>query len=479
MRILNSLLLATLAIGVFILVVPDAVVGSVPLVRGIRLELGGVLLSIGLLGLAGMLATVEAAVGATRRSRLLQVSEDGSDRASDLRLIQARMGELGAVTRLFLAFAIATASVLLVSVAGADLVSSFGWVGTLFVIVGVVTLVAVLFGDLIPHAAGVANPEPIALALTGTARVCLVIGAPIFVVLRFVARMILRAPVEVGHARGSAPAVSEAGIMRQVNVAKEEGVFEADQGAMIESIFTLNDTIAREIMVHRIDIVGVPTTASVAEAVKRGLDAGHSRIPVYEGTVDQIVGIFYLKDALRLRRIEDTRSVGEMMRPAYFVPETKKVDDILREMQFRRIHLATIVDEYGGTAGLITIEDILEEIVGDIRDEFDIEEPPVQRLSEDIAVVDASVALDDLNEILGLELASDDVDTLGGLIYESLGRVPSVGDVISTPSARLVVEEVDGTRINKVRVVKSVPGSAPTAAPAATDPSTIRPPTGD
>lgn len=267
--------------------------------------------------------------------------------------------------------------------------------------------------------------------------------------------------------------------MRQVNVAKEEGVFEADQGAMIESIFTLNDTIAREIMVHRIDIVGVPTTASVAEAVKRGLDAGHSRIPVYEGTVDQIVGIFYLKDALRLRRIEDTRSVGEMMRPAYFVPETKKVDDILREMQFRRIHLATIVDEYGGTAGLITIEDILEEIVGDIRDEFDIEEPPVQRLSEDIAVVDASVALDDLNEILGLELASDDVDTLGGLIYESLGRVPSVGDVISTPSARLVVEEVDGTRINKVRVVKSVPGSAPTAAPAATDPSTIRPPTGD
>ena len=121
----------------------------------------------------------------------------------------------------------------------------------------------------------------------------------------------------------------------------------------------------------------------------------------------------------------------------------------------------------------------VEHVVGDIRDEFDIEEPPVQRLSEDIAVVDASVALDDLNEILGLELVSDDVDTLGGLIYESLGRVPSVGDVISTPSARLVVEEVDGTRINKVRVVKSVPGSAPTAAPVATDPSTIRPPTGD
>ncbi|NDE77424.1 MAG: HlyC/CorC family transporter, partial [Proteobacteria bacterium] len=248
---------------------------------------------------------------------------------------------------------------------------------------------------------------------------------------------------------------------------------------MLGGILDLAHVDVSEIMVHRIDIVGVPTTASVAEAVKRGLDAGHSRIPVYEGTVDQIVGIFYLKDALRLRRIEDTRSVGEMMRPAYFVPETKKVDDILREMQFRRIHLATIVDEYGGTAGLITIEDILEEIVGDIRDEFDIEEPPVQRLSEDIAVVDASVALDDLNEILGLELASDDVDTLGGLIYESLGRVPSVGDVISTPSARLVVEEVDGTRINKVRVVKSVPGSAPTAAPVATDPSTIRPPTGD
>lgn len=461
------------------MVLPDGIIGSVPLIRGFRLELGGILLATGLFGLAGMLAMVEAAIGATRRSRLMQVADGVSGRATDLRLLQARLGELGAVARLFLAFATTTASVLLVSATGADLAYSFGWPGTLFAIVAVVTLVAILIGDLIPHAAGGANPEPIALALAGTARICLVVGAPILVVLRFLARVILRAPVEIGHARGSASAVSEAGIMRQVNVAKEEGVFEADQGAMIESIFTLNDTIAREIMVHRIDIVGVPTTASVAEAVKRGLDAGHSRIPVYEGTVDQIVGIFYLKDALRLRRIEDTRPVGEMMRAAYFVPETKKVDACLREMQFRRIHLATIVDEYGGTAGLITIEDILEEIVGDIRDEFDIEEPPVQRLSEDIAVVDASVALDDLNETLGLQLPTDDVDTLGGLIYSSLGRVPSVGDVVSTLSARLVVEEVDGTRINKVRVVKSVPGSAPTANPVAPDVTTTRPSTGD
>jgi CBS domain containing-hemolysin-like protein len=193
----------------------------------------------------------------------------------------------------------------------------------------------------------------------------------------------------------------------------------------------------------------------VGEAADQAIAAGHSRVPVYEETIDRVEGVFYVKDALRFLREGrlDVR-VQEVMRPAYFVPETKKVDDLLREMQQRRVHLAIVVDEYGGTAGLVTIEDILEEIVGEIQDEFDAEEAPVVQISEGEAVIDALMTLDDVNDILSTQLDAEDVDTLGGYVYAKLGRVPAKGDEIASEGVRLIVEQIEGNRINKVRIIK-------------------------
>jgi CBS domain containing-hemolysin-like protein len=225
-------------------------------------------------------------------------------------------------------------------------------------------------------------------------------------------------------------------------------------------------------MVPRIDITAADGATTLEEAVDLAIKAGHSRIPIFEDTIDRIVGIFYVKDALRfLREGRLDIKVREIMRTAYFVPETKNVDDLLGEMQSRRVHLAVVVDEYGGTAGLATIEDILEEIVGEIQDEFDEEEAPLLQVNEHEVVVDALMTLDDVNDILSIQLEADDVDTLGGYLYAKLGRVPQTGDELPANGARLIAEEVEGNRINKVRIIKSVEtaegnGVKPTADPA-------------
>jgi CBS domain containing-hemolysin-like protein len=207
-------------------------------------------------------------------------------------------------------------------------------------------------------------------------------------------------------------------------------------------------------------MVTAPVTASLRDVLDIMLRHGYSRIPVYRESVDDIVGVIYAKDLLRhMHAGKENVPLNMLMREAYFVPETKKVDELLREMQARRVHVAIVVDEYGGTAGLVTIEDILEEIVGEIQDEFDAEEARVQRVSEHEAVVDAMMPLDDVNDLLSMQLQEEDVDTLGGYVYVQLGRVPQQGDEIrvSQPSggARLVVEEVEGNRVTRVRIIKT------------------------
>jgi putative hemolysin len=240
-----------------------------------------------------------------------------------------------------------------------------------------------------------------------------------------------------------------------VDVAEEEGVLEEEEGEMIRSIFEFGDTVAREIMVPRIDMQAADVSMSLSEIVDLAVEEGHSRVPVYEGTADRVLGIFYVKDSLRfLRQGRMDVDVREIIRPAYFVPETKKVDELLREMQKRRVHVAVVVDEYGGTAGLVTIEDILEEIVGEIQDEFDTEEAMVEHVNENESIVDAMMTLSDINDALSLALDEEDVDTLGGYVYARLGRVPEPGDEVHEPYVSLVVEEVEGNRITRVRVVR-------------------------
>ena len=247
---------------------------------------------------------------------------------------------------------------------------------------------------------------------------------------------------------------------------EEQVVIMAHQGAiqpmrptekkLIDNILEFRETIVREIMVPRLDIVALPVTASLKEALGVIVDKGHSRIPVYDGTIDQIVGILYAKDILRYMKEAyphwPSVPLRDILRPPYYVPETKRVSELLPEMQREKVHLAIVVDEYGGTAGIVTIEDVIEEIVGEIQDEYDREETPIREVAPHVFVADARLDLEDVSDIIGVELPDDIADTLGGFVYALLDRMPRPGDEVEYPPVKLRVEELEGMRISKVRI---------------------------
>jgi putative hemolysin len=221
---------------------------------------------------------------------------------------------------------------------------------------------------------------------------------------------------------------------------------------MIFSIFEFGDTLVREIMVPRIDIFALQVDTSIDEAVQAILESGYSRVPVYNESIDHVIGLLYTKDLLKAWGNSKQMTLRELLRPANFVPESKKLDDLLAEMQGGRIHIAIIVDEYGGVAGLVTMEDMMEEIVGEIQDEYDHgEELSYQKVSDGVYVFHGKINLNDFNEILGSALTSDDADTLGGYLFNRIGRVPKVGEKWEEGGVLLTVEQIVGRRIRRVR----------------------------
>ena len=226
------------------------------------------------------------------------------------------------------------------------------------------------------------------------------------------------------------------------------------------SIIDFGDTVAREVMTPRPDMVTVEAEVSVRDALERALAAGYSRIPVEGEGIDDIIGIAYTKDLVRAERVGKAgQPVRDSMRPPKFIPESKEVSDLLREMQEEKFHLAIVVDEYGGTAGLITLEDLLEELVGDIVDEFDVEEPTVERCDDGSVLVSALYSVDDADDLLDAELPRGTWDTVGGLMLDLVGRVPDQGDSVEVDGFRLTAVDVRGRRIGRVRI-------EPTGAPA-------------
>lgn len=241
---------------------------------------------------------------------------------------------------------------------------------------------------------------------------------------------------------------------------------------MIHGVLEMTDKMAREVMVPRIQVIALPDDAGLEEAVQVVLDRGHSRIPVYAETIDNITGILYAKDLLQVWRKDRGVRVSSLTRPATFVPEAKRLGELLQEMQLAKVHMAVVVDEYGGTAGVITIEDLLEEIVGPIRDEYDIgEREEIQIISPTEALLTGSASLDDVNDVLHLNLEGEDFDSVGGLVYSLLGRIPSVGDVVDAGEGlRLRVEGVERRAIRMVRAIRDQPfeveeGQEPAPAP--------------
>ncbi len=253
----------------------------------------------------------------------------------------------------------------------------------------------------------------------------------------------------------SLPRTREQAVEQMVDASARAGLIESDERAMITGILQLDRTFAREIMVPRIDMVAVEVETPLSQALDVMITGAHSRVPVYEESIDHIVGVLYAKDLLRVWRDGPADvPLRMLLRPAYFVPESKRLDELLQELQRHHVHMAIVVDEFGGTAGIVTIEDVLEEIVGEIQDEYDIgEEPLVEQVSENEGVFNARATMDDVNQALALDLPEES-DTLAGLVYQRLERLPKVGDQVQVGNAQITVLEMLGRRIKKVRVSK-------------------------
>jgi CBS domain containing-hemolysin-like protein len=392
---------------------------------------------------ASVLAVAETSITRTTRSRASAMADQDPRRGGRVkRIVENLERDLNAI---YLSVNIVqTVQAALVGVLAGRL---FGPLG---VAIGIVLNVVVLFV--------LAEAAPKTWALQHTDRAAL-LTAPLVDFVGWVLRWPARALIGVanvilpGKGLKKGPFVTEEEILALAEEAAEAAVIEESERELIESIIDFGDTVVREIMVPRPDVVAVERDATVTEVVELGIGRGLSRIPVYGESSDDVVGIVYVKDAFEKERSgHGDRPVTDVVRPAHFVPETKRVSELLADMQARKTHISVVIDEYGGNAGLVTLEDLLEELVGEIQDEFDREAADLVRLPDGDVLVLGSLNVGALNEELDLRLPEGNWDTVGGLVFGTLGRVPVPGDAVDVDSVRLVVERVDGRRVTRVRV---------------------------
>jgi len=252
--------------------------------------------------------------------------------------------------------------------------------------------------------------------------------------------------------------LTEKDLQAAITQSEEEGIINEEEGDMLHSIFEFGDTIVREVMVPRTDMICCSTMAFLQDILGAVIASGHSRIPVYEGTNDRIVGIVYAKDLLKYWGNE-TLKVVDVMRTPFFVPETKNVEELLKDFRTKRVHMAIAIDEYGGTSGLITIEDLLEEIVGDIQDEYDLEETWLQQESDGSVIVDGRLNIEELEEHFEIDIPREKYDTVGGYLFDLFGHVPKIGEEVQDGPLRMKVLVGDARRIEKVHIVRILEGA--------------------
>ncbi len=430
---------------------------------------------VGLTLLAGIFVAAEIALVSVRRSRVEQLVDEGRRGATRVRRLIDDPGRFLAVIQIAITFigflSSAVAAVSLTSgltdlLSGAGMPVATADAISLVIVTVLVSLFSIVVGELVPKALALAYPDRTSLLLAGPVDLLGRLLAPVVAVLTGLTRVIVK-PFGA-HVTKEAQITAEE-LKLIVERGGEEGILEAEEEQMINAVIELGSRHLHEVMVPRTDIVGLPVTASFAEAVDTIVREGHSRIPVYEESIDEVVGILYAKDLLHILQQPpdgwpEMRSV--LRRPVY-VPESMSIDDLLHEFQRRKVHLAIVLDEYGGTAGLATIEDLLEEIVGEIQDEYDVEEPMVIRLSDDEARIDGRADVRDLAETFDISVEledEDEYDTVGGLIFHRIGDVPRPGDHVDVGSLTLTVESVDGRRVDKVLAVRRRPGDEAEAA---------------
>ena len=403
-----------------------------------------------LVGAAAFLAATETALTNIPRVRAIALVEEGQRGASSLlRLLEQRERMLNPVLLLKLVCHLVAATLV-------GLMAQ-SYLGPLGILVAVVIEVIVFYVF--------AEAAPKTFALQHPVRTGIVVAPVVNVLAGFLpVRLVTRALIGVanvilpGKGRPAGPAVSEEELLAFADVAVEAGEIESDERALIRSIIDFGDTVAREVMVPRPDMIVVTADCRVREAMEMAISNGYSRIPAYEpeSGIDDVVGIVLAKDLMRAMRddLGDT-PVRLLMKPPVFVPETKRVSELLKEMQARQRHMAIVIDESGGTAGLVTLEDLIEELVGEIVDEFDVEDPPLEPLPNGDWRVNARMPIDEVNDLLRIELPLGDWDTIGGLVFNALGHVPGEGEAVEIDGHRLRAEKVDGRRIGRVRITRA------------------------
>ena len=404
-----------------------------------------------LLAISGLLALAETSLTRMSRVKAKSLLDQHRRGARQLvRLVEHPEQFLNAVLLL----------VLICQLVSATLVGVLAdrWVGALGVVVGTVFEVVVIFVifEAVPKNWAVHNPERSALFSAP-----LVAAVVRFPPVRAVSSVLIGLANLIIGRRGKqddSSAVTESELLAMADVAHAEDVIEHTERAFIHSIIDFGDAVVREVMVPRPDMVTLEADITVGRALEQALAGGRSRLPVYEDNVDDIIGIGYTKDLIRAEHDgHGADPVRSHLRTAHFVPETKRLTDLLREMQDRKFHISVVVDEYGSTAGLVTLEDLIEELVGEIVDEYDVEEPTVERLSDGSVVVTGRMAIDDADDLLHAELPQGAWDTVGGLLLDLAGHVPAEGESVEVDGFRLVAQRVQGRRIGRVRIERTRP----------------------
>ena len=424
---------------------------------------GLILFAICLLGIA-FFSSSEASIISVNKIRLRNLAEKGTPNALALQRLFLKHDRLFATILLLENLLLITASSVGSWMILQVLEGKLPPVPLAVLTVLAVTAVVVLVGQLIPKTFAAQNSEAYALAVAPPLETIVRMAWPVVWGFTTVSTLFLGA---VNRMLGKEPVQATSyltpdEIRMLVDVSQEEGILEQEESQMIRSIIELGDTTVREIMVPRIDMVALPEDATFDEAVTVAIHDGHSRIPIYRDSSDNIIGVLYVKDLLAFLQADERPHLlpTAYVRPAYYIPESKPVDALLEEMRRAKIHLAIVMDEYGGTAGLVTIEDILEEIVGDIQDEYDAEEQlAIQHQEDGSVLVDGMVPIDEVNDLLNVDLPTEDFDTLGGFVVGLLGRAPKPGEEVTYGKLRMIAHEVDHRRLVRVQIYRV--GTAP------------------
>lgn len=398
--------------------------------------------------LSGFFSSAETAFTAANRLKLRHMAEEGSKSAKRaLRLIENPSKLISALligNNIVNIFASSLATLVAIDLYG---ISATG------IATSILTIVIIIFGEITPKSFATQHAEKVSMMFSKPVGILMTLLTPFVIIFYSIASWIIK--LFGGDISQSHPLVTEEELKTMVDVGSEEGVFEQEEKEMLHNIFDFGDLQVRDIMVQRVDITALDVDATYEEVLEIVKDEQFSRFPVYREDIDDIIGILNVKDLLFLTEVEKRGfKLEDYIREPYFAYEFKRITDLFKELKKTRTHISIILDEYGGTVGIVTIEDLLEEIVGEIDDEYDDDkETDIETIRKNEYMVSGSYRLDELNDLIGTDIESEEFDSIGGYLIGILGTFPASGEVIETDGIRFVVDEVDKNRIKKIRMI--------------------------